>query len=213
LTHAVKDHRCLLDSFPQEGTWHGQRIGYIRVSSFDQNPERQLAQVQVERGCTDKASGKAPQRPELERLLTFVREGDMVVVHSLDRLARNLDDLRRIVQKLTRRGVRIEFVKENLTFTGEDSPMATLLMLSVMGAFAEFERALIRERQREGIALAKQRGASRGRKKALSPERVAELRQRAAAPKAKIAREFGLSRETLYQSLRTDDGSCRAAAG
>ena len=91
-----------------------------------------------------------------------------MVVHSMDRLARNLDDLRRLVQSLTRRGVRIEFAKECLAFTGEDSPMANL-MLSVMGAFAEFERALIRERQREGIALAKQRGAYRGRKKALAP--------------------------------------------
>ena len=148
---------------------HGQRIGYVRVSSFDQNPERQLEHVQVDRLFTDKASGKDTQRPELERLLAFAREGDTVVVHSMDRLARNLDDLRLIVQKLTKRGVRIEFVKENLTFTGEDSPLANL-MLSVMGAFAEFERALIRERQREGIALAKQRGAYRGRKKLLSPE-------------------------------------------
>jgi DNA invertase Pin-like site-specific DNA recombinase len=192
---------------------NGQRIGYVRVSSFDQNPERQLEQVQVDRVFTDKASGKDTQRPELERLLTFVREGDTVVVHSMDRLARNLDDLRRLVQKLTLRGVHIEFVKEHLTFTGEDSPMATL-MLSVMGAFAEFERALIRERQREGIVLAKQRGAYRGRKKALSPERVVELRQRAAAgePKAKIAREFGISRETLYQYLKTDAGRCHGAA-
>ena len=109
-------------------------------------------------------------------MLAFVRDGDTVVVHSMDRLARNLDDLRRIVQKLTKRGVRIEFVKESLTFTGEDSPMANL-MLSVMGAFAEFERALIRERQREGIALAKQRGAYRGRKKSLAAEN-AELRRR-----------------------------------
>ena len=185
---------------------HGQRIGYVRVSSFDQNPERQLEHVPVDRLFTDKASGKDTQRPELERLLAFVREGDTVVVHSMDRLARNLDDLRRLVQGLTRRGVRIEFVKECLTFTGEDSPMANL-MLSVMGAFAEFERALIRERQREGIALAKQRGAYRGRKKALAPERVAELRRRAAAgeKKAQLAREFGISRETLYQYLRTDD--------
>ena len=136
---------------------HGQRIGYVRVSSFDQNPERQLEQVPVDKLFTDKASGKDTRRPELERLLAFVREGDTVVVHSMDRLARNLDDLRRLVQSLTHRGVRIEFVKEHLTFTGEDSPMANL-MLSVMGAFAEFERALIRERQREGIALAKQRG-------------------------------------------------------
>ena len=185
---------------------HGQRIGYVRVSSFDQNPERQLEQVPVDKLFTDKASGKDTRRPELERLLAFVREGDTVVVHSMDRLARNLDDLRRLVQSLTHRGVRIEFVKEHLTFTGEDSPMANL-MLSVMGAFAEFERALIRERQREGIALAKQRGAYRGRKKALAPERVADLRRRAAAgeKKAQLAREFGISRETLYQYLRTDD--------
>ncbi|HAF54766.1 MAG TPA: transposase [Thauera sp.] len=182
---------------------HGQRIGYVRVSSFDQNPERQLEQVTVDRLFTDKASGKDIQRPELERLLAFVREGDTVVVHSMDRLARNLDDLRRLVQGLTQRGVRIEFVKESLTFTGEDSPMANL-MLSVMGAFAEFERALIRERQREGIALAKQRGAYRGRKKSLNSEKIEELKRRIAAgeQKAKLAREFGISRETLYQYLR-----------
>ena len=153
----------------------GHRIGYVRVSSFDQNPERQLEQTQVSKVFTDKASGKDTQRPQLEALLSFVREGDTVVVHSMDRLARNLDDLRRLVQKLTQRGVRIEFLKEGLVFTGEDSPMANL-MLSVMGAFAEFERALIRERQREGIALAKQRGAYRGRKKALSDEQAATLR-------------------------------------
>ena len=171
---------------------NGQRIGYVRVSSFDQNADRQLDQVAVDRLFTDKASGKDTQRPELDALLDFVREGDVVVVHSMDRLARNLDDLRRVVQRLTQRGVRIEFIKENLTFTGEDSPMANL-MLSVMGAFAEFERALIRERQREGIALAKQRGVYRGRKKSLLPDRAAELRRRIAAGEAKshLAREFG----------------------
>jgi DNA invertase Pin-like site-specific DNA recombinase len=142
----------------------GQRIGYVRVSSFDQNPGRQLDQVQVDKLFTDKASGKDTQRPQLDALLSFAREGDTVIVHSMDRLARNLDDLRRLVQTLTKRGIRIEFVKECLSFIGEDSPMANLL-LSVMGAFAEFERALIGERQREGIALAKQRGAYRGRKK------------------------------------------------
>ena len=184
----------------------GQRIGYVRVSSFDQNPERQLEGVQVARVFTDKASGKDTKRPELERLLAFVREGDTVVVHSMDRLARNLDDLRRIVQMLTQRGMQIEFVKEHLSFTGEDSPMANL-MLSVMGAFAEFERSLIRERQREGIVLAKQRGAYRGRKKSLSDLKIAELRQRVAASeqKASLAREFGISRETLYQYLRTTE--------
>ncbi|HNP37870.1 MAG TPA: recombinase family protein [Woeseiaceae bacterium] len=181
----------------------GQRIGYVRVSSFDQNPERQLDQVQVDKLFTDKASGKDTRRPQLDAMLSFAREGDTVVVHSMDRLARNLDDLRRLVQTLTKRGIRIEFVKECLSFTGEDSPMANLL-LSVMGAFAEFERALIRERQREGIALAKQRGVYRGRKKALVDNLVVELRHRAGAgePKATLAREFGISRETLYQYLK-----------
>jgi DNA invertase Pin-like site-specific DNA recombinase len=181
----------------------GQRIGYIRVSTIDQNPERQLDDIKVDRTFTDKASGKDIKRPELEALMSFARTGDTVVVHSMDRLARNLDDLRRIVQLLTQRGVHIEFVKEHLSFTGEDSPMANL-MLSVMGAFAEFERSLIRERQREGIALAKQRGAYRGRKKSLSDLEIAELRQRVAAgaQKATLAREFGISRETLYQYLR-----------
>ena len=158
---------------------------------------------------TDKASGKDTQRPELERLLAFAREGDTVVVHSMDRLARNLDNLRLIVQKLTKRGVRIEFVKENLTFTGEDSPLANL-MLSVMGAFAEFERALIRERQREGIALAKQRGAYRGRKKSLSLEQAAQLRQ---------ARRFTLTetpknQNTAQSFQRTlQVGHCLIASG
>lgn len=181
----------------------GQRIGYVRVSALDQNPDRQLENIPVDRTFADKASGKDVARPQLDALLRFAREGDTVVVHSMDRLARNLDDLRRLVRALTARGVRIEFVKEQLTFTGEDSPLATLL-LSVMGAFAEFERALIRERQREGVALAKQRGVYRGRKKALSGEVVVELHRRVAAgeKKAQVARDLGISRETLYQYLR-----------
>ena len=183
---------------------NGQKIGYVRVSAFDQNVDRQLDGVALDKIFTDKASGKDVDRPQLEAMLSLIREGDTVVVHSMDRLARNLDDLRKLVQSLTKRGIRIEFVKESLAFTGEDSPMANL-MLSVMGAFAEFERALIRERQREGIAVAKQRGAYRGRKKSLSDDRVAELKQRVAAgeQKATIARDLGISRETLYQYLRS----------
>lgn len=181
----------------------GQRIGYVRVSSFDQNPERQLEGVEVDKVFTDKASGKDTQRPELDSLQSFVREGDTVVVHSMDRLARNLDDLRHLVQKFTQRGICVTFIKENLSFTGEDSPMSNL-MLSVMGAFAEFERALIKERQREGIAIAKRRGAYRGRKKTLSAEQVTMLQQRVSAgeQKTKLARELGISRETLYQYLK-----------
>ena len=181
----------------------GQRIGYVRVSTFDQNPDRQLDAIQVSKTFIDTASGKDVKRPQFEALMSFVRTGDIVVVHSMDRLARNLDDLRSIVQTLTQRGICIEFVKESLKFSGEDSPMA-ILMLSVMGAFAEFERSLIRERQREGIALAKQRGAYRGRKRSLSDSEILLLRQRIqnGDKKAKVAREFGISRETLYQYLR-----------
>lgn len=184
----------------------GHRIGYIRVSTLEQNSDRQLDQVQVDRIFTDHASGKDTKRPQLAAMLSFVREGDTVVVHSMDRLARNLDDLRHLVQSLTQRGICVEFVKERLTFTGADTPMATL-MLSVMGSFAEFERALLKERQREGIALAKQRGAYRGRKKALGEDQAARLRARAELGESKtaLAREFGISRETLYQYLRSAD--------
>jgi DNA invertase Pin-like site-specific DNA recombinase len=181
----------------------GQRIGYVRVSSIDQNADRQLEHLHADKVFTDTASGKDTDRPQFQAMIAYAREGDTIVVHSMDRLARNVDDLRRIVQQQTKRGVQMQFVKENLTFTGEASPMANL-MLSVLGAVAQFERDLIRERQREGIALAKQRGVYRGRKKALPTERVAVLRQRAAAgeKKACLAREFGISRETLYQYLR-----------
>ncbi len=178
-------------------------VGYIRVSTIDQNTARQ-EDLDVERVFTDRASGKDTLRPELDTLIGFVREGDTVRVHSMDRLARNLEDLRRVVRTLTGKGVRVEFIKEGLTFTGEDSPMATL-MLSVMGAFAEFERALILESQREGIAAAKTRGAYTGRKPALTDEQAHQLRQRAAAgeKKAALAREFGISRETVYSYLNT----------
>jgi DNA invertase Pin-like site-specific DNA recombinase len=150
----------------------------VRVSTLDQNGKRQPEGQVLDRVFADKASGRDTTRPELTELLRFARDGDTVMVHSMDRLVRNLDDLRSLVQTLTRRGVRVEFVKEQLVFTAEDSPMANL-MLSVMGAFAEFEPSLIRERQREGIALARQRGAYIGRKKTLTPERAAELVQRA----------------------------------
>ena len=157
------------------GDLTGQRIGYIRVSSFDQNTERQLESINVNKIFTDKASGKDTHRPQLIALIEFIREGYTLVIHSMDRLARNLDDLRGIVSRLTQKGVAIEFVKQHLTFTSEATPMVHL-MLSVMSAFAEFERSLIKERQREGIAIAKLKGTYKGRKKALSPEQINELK-------------------------------------
>jgi DNA invertase Pin-like site-specific DNA recombinase len=182
----------------------GQKIGYVRISTVEQNTDRQLDGLTLDRVFTDKLSGKDTNRPQLNEMLKFSREGDTVVVHSMDRLARNLDDLRRIVKELTGRGIAVEFVKEHLVFTGNDNPMANLL-LSVMGAFAEFERQLIRERQREGIALAKARGGVyKGRKRALSEADVAELKRRVSSgeKKAAVARAFNISRETLYTYLR-----------
>jgi DNA invertase Pin-like site-specific DNA recombinase len=187
---------------------HGQKIGYIRVSSSDQNTERQLDGMELDRVFTDKVSGKSTDRPQLQEMLRFAREGDHLFVHSMDRLARNLIDLRQMVQELTKRGVRITFVKEGLTFNGEDAAMSVLL-LSVMGAVAEFERAIIRERQAEGIRIARQKGVYKGRKAALTEEQIEEVRRKAAEgiPKARIAREFGCSRETIYKYTQIEDNN------
>lgn len=183
----------------------GQSIAYKRVSSTSQNMDRQLEGLEFDREFVEKVSGKDTDRPQLQAMLAHVREADEVVVHSLDRLARNLSDLLSIVNGLTSRGVTVRFLKENLTFNGSGDPMSKL-MLSMMGAFAEFERSLILERQREGIALAKQRGAYKGRKPSLTPSQADQLRLRVQAgePKARLAREFGISRETLYAYTRTE---------
>jgi DNA invertase Pin-like site-specific DNA recombinase len=178
----------------------GQRVGYVRVSTFEQNENRQLDGIELDRTFTDKVSGKSLHRPELNVMLKFVREGDTVICHSMDRLGRNLDDLRKLVLGMTERGIQVQFVKESLTFTGEDSPMANLL-LSVMGAFAQFERELIRERQREGIELAKKAGVYTGRRRVLNAERAEELVRRLAAGEGKsaLARELGVDRRTIYR--------------
>jgi DNA invertase Pin-like site-specific DNA recombinase len=182
----------------------GQRIGYIRVSSADQNTARQLDGIELDRKFEEKVSAKDANRPKLQECLRFVRDGDTLIVHSMDRLARNLMDLRRIVDDLTSRGVTVQFVKENLTFTAGASRMSKLL-LNMMGAFAEFERELIRERQREGIAIARAAGKfSKERAKKLKPDDVKAVREQAESgiPKAQIAKAYGISRETLYQYLR-----------
>lgn len=185
----------------------GQRIGYKRVSTVDQNTARQLDGVALEKSFEDKASGKDTQRPQLKAALDYCREGDTLVVHSMDRLARSLVDLRGVVQDLTSKGVAVEFVKENLRFTGEDSPMS-ILLLSLLGAVAEFERSLILERQREGIAIAKAAGKYKGRQRSLSAAQVEELRIRASGGERKtvLAKQFGISRETLYCYLRLPSG-------
>ncbi len=179
------------------------QIGYIRVSSLDQNTERQLTGITLDRVFEDKASAKDTKRPQLKACLDYLRDGDTLIVHSIDRLARNLEDLQRLVRELTGKGVSVRFIKENLIFqAGENNPMQTL-MFQMLGAFAQFERSLIRERQREGIALAKKEGRRLGRAKALTPEQEREIRTRAATEgnKQALAKEYGISRQTLYRIL------------
>jgi DNA invertase Pin-like site-specific DNA recombinase len=184
----------------------GKKIGYVRISSVDQCADRQLEGVTLDKIFTDKASGKDTKRLALDRMLEYAREDDTIIVHSMDRLARNLDDLRRLVKNLTGRGVKVRFIKENLTFTGDDDPMSVLL-LSMMGAFAEFERALIKERQREGIAIAKKRGVYTGRKPTLDDARARDMvrRVKAGEEKAGLAKEYGISRQSLYRYIRNED--------
>jgi DNA invertase Pin-like site-specific DNA recombinase len=187
----------------QTGT--GNRIGYKRVSSADQSTLRQLDGMTFRKVFEDHASGKDTNRPGLQAAIEFCREGDTLVIHSMDRASRNLSDLLKLVQDLNAKGISVEFVKENLTFSGDDKPMAKLL-LSVMGACSEFERSMIRERQREGINLAVARGGVfKGRVKTLKPERAQELRDRVASglvSKAAVAREFGITRQTLYEYIK-----------
>ena len=180
------------------------RIGYIRVSSIDQNTVRQLDGVQLDKTFTDHASGRDTNRPQLQAALEWAREGDRLLVHSMDRLCRNLGDLRQTVESLTSRGVEVEFVKEGMVFTGDDTPMSKF-MLNIMGAFAELERSMIRERQKEGVALAKKAGKYKGRAPAIRGEKAAELAKLAAQGKgvAEIARTLSVSRQTVYTWLKS----------
>lgn len=150
------------------------RVGYVRVSSVDQNTERQLDGVQLDKVFTDKVSGATTDRPQLLAMLDYVREGDVIVVHSIDRLARSLVDLLALVKEQTARGVHIHFHKEGLVFTGEANPTQDL-MLSIMGSVAQFERAMIKERQLEGIAKAKEKGVYKGRVKSVDDDAIRAL--------------------------------------
>lgn len=180
-------------------------VGYIRVSSIDQNEGRQLDGIELDKRFVDKASGsKAANREQLQACLQYLRDGDTLHVHSIDRLARNLPELQQMVSDLVERGVSVQFHKESLTFSaGADDAMQTL-MLQMLGAFAQFERSMIRERQREGIAMAKRAGKHLGRKAALSDEQVSELRQLKASGESvtALAGVYGISRATVYQYLK-----------
>ncbi|WP_278958297.1 recombinase family protein [Aquipseudomonas alcaligenes] len=177
------------------------QVGYVRVSSVDQNTDRQLDGIALDKVFTDKVSGATTERPQLLAMLDYVREGDCIVVHSIDRLARSLADLLSLVESLTAKGVAIRFHKEQLHFTGEHSPMQKL-MLSMMGSFAEFERSMIKERQAEGIAKAKAKGVYKGRVKTVNDDAIrAEIA--AGLSFRKVAEKLGVSLSTVQRAMKT----------
>lgn len=181
---------------------NGHNVGYVRVSSFGQKLDRQLDGVELDKVFTEKASAKDAKRPSLQECIQYLREGDTLHVHSIDRLARNLIDLQTIIQELNNKGVSVQFHKENLVFTGDENPMSKL-MLQMMGAFAEFERNLIKERQAEGIRAAQKKGVRFGRQKVLNDNQITEIKERIAAGETKkaLAQEYGISRQTLYTAI------------
>ncbi|QDO89938.1 recombinase family protein [Ornithinimicrobium ciconiae] len=182
----------------------GQIVAYVRVSSTDQRTDRQDV-GQVGRLFEDHVSGGSTDRPAFLEMMGYLRDGDTLRVWSMDRLARSLLDLVTTVQDLVGRGVTVEFISERLIFKpGADDPYATF-QLQLLGSVAELERALIRQRQREGIEKAKARGVYRGRAPKLAAEQVAKAQARVAAgvPKARVARELGCGRATLYRALES----------
>jgi len=181
----------------------GEIVGYIRVSSIGQNTDRQLFGVELDKSFTDKASGKSTDRPQLKAMLEYIREGDRLLVHSTDRLARTAVELLGLVEDLTSKKITVEFVSQNLIYNGDDSPMSKF-MLTMLAAVAQLETGNTFERQREGIALAKKRGVYKGRKAALNKQQVFEIKERISKghKKTHIANDFGVCTETLYKHLR-----------
>ena len=176
-------------------------VAYIRVSSEDQNTDRQLDGIAVDRTFTDKVSGGTIERPALKDMLSYVREGDTIHVHSIDRLARSLADLLALVTDLRKANVCIHFHKEGLLFTSEVSPTQEL-MLSMMGAVAEFERALIKERQREGIAKAKAKGIYKGRVKKIDDQAIRDAISQDGSSFRKVAADLGVSLSTVQRAMK-----------
>lgn len=179
----------------------GQNIGYIRVSSEGQNTARQLDGIKLDKEFSDTITGSIKHRPQLEECLNYIRKGDTLHVHSIDRLARNLRDLQEIIDGLVCKDVTVKFHTENLTFTGDDSPISKLT-LHLMGAFAEFERTITRTRQKEGIDAAKKDGKHLGRPKldkALS-EQAKRLKTNGLNV-VEISEQMKLSRPSIYKLL------------
>ena len=176
------------------------RVGYRRVSTVEQNFDRQEL-GDIDRVFEEKVSGKDVDRAALIEMVEYVREGDEVVVYSIDRLARDLRDLQSIISDLNDKGVSVSFISEGLKFGADSNDAFAKLQLQMMGAFAEFERNIIRKRQAEGIAKAKERGVYSGRAKKINDRKIVELKQKGYGA-TEIASEMGITRTSVYRALK-----------
>ena len=177
---------------------------YIRVSTEAQNTERQLQDITCDVEFLEKVSGKDINREQLALMLKILKSGDLVNVHSLDRLARNTQDLLKIVDEIIKKGASVKFHKENLVFDGNDKNPMNELMLTMLGAFAQFERSIMLERQREGIAIAKANGKYKGRKSSLTNEQRQGMKVdfNNGMKKTEIAEKYGVTRSYVYQLVK-----------
>lgn len=183
-------------------------FNYIRVSTIEQNTERQLRDVVCDRVYEEKISGKDTNRPQLQAMLSNIRSGDIINIHEMSRLARNTRDLLNLVEEITSKGATVVFHKENLTFKGnEKQDPYQKMMMTMLGAVAELERNLILERQREGIALAKLHNKYKGGQPKLTAEQVTELTtfHKQGMPIARIAKQFKITRPTVYSYLKNEE--------
>ena len=176
------------------------QVGYRRVSTTEQNLDRQQLD-----GCDkvfeEKVSGASKERKALKELIDWVREGDSVLVWSIDRLARDLRDLQDIISTLNNKGVSISFISEGLSFSADKNDALAKLQLQMMGAFSEFERSIIRKRQAEGIAKAKEKGVYKGRKASIDAKQIASMKEQGLGASA-IAKQMGISRISVYRALQ-----------
>ncbi|MCS0187467.1 recombinase family protein [Vibrio alginolyticus] len=178
-------------------------IAYLRVSTVDQNTDRQLTDTGIpfDKTFIDKCSGGSTKRPALTELKEYVREGDTIHAHSIDRLARNLADLKQLINEWNNQGINVRFHKENLTFTAGGNDHMSELMLNMLGAVAQFELAIIQERRQEGIERAKAAGKYKGRpSNETNHQRIHELRAQGISLR-KIAAEVGVSLSTVQRAL------------
>lgn len=178
-----------------------ENLGYVRVSTIEQNTERQLKQIKLDKIFEDKCSGKDRARPALTRLIDYAREGDTIHVHDISRMARNTEDLLSLVKEFNGNGITLKFHKENLEFNGQSNPMQEL-MLTMLGGIYQFERAMLLERQMEGIELAKLNGKYKG--KQINKELHAQILDLhlQGLNKNQISKSVGCSRPTVYRALK-----------